>query len=488
MGKLALVVAGVMFVCATPAKAAPGLVQIGSFSSPTYATSPPGDPSRVFVTERPGRVQLMVDGVAQPMPFLDLGSITQSSYVEQGLLSIAFARDYATSGRFYVYLTVTAAASVSGTEGEIQVREYRRSAANPNVADPASERLILAIRHSDAQNHNGGQLQFGPDGQLWLGTGDGGGGDNQFGHADDPNSLLGKLIEIDPAQASPAPKILAMGLRNPWRFSFDRATGQLVIGDVGQAQYEEVDVGLGANYGWPCKEGLVPYKSDPGCATATLTDPVLVRPHSVDNVCAIVGGYVVRDPGLPTLAGRYIYGDNCDPDLRSTDLTNAPATDAATGLQVPGLSSFGEDACGHILVVSLNGPVSRLVDGSPSPCTAAPTPAPAVAAQGCKLSARVSGLRSVRRRHRLTVTLATDKACTATVGAAIAHVAHFRAARHSLSAGKRTAFRLRLTSRGRRAVSRALRRHRSLRVTLTIRAVDGAGKLTSLRRAAHIRG
>jgi glucose/arabinose dehydrogenase len=485
MGKLALVVAGVFLLCAAPAKAAPALVQIGSFSSPVYAASPPGDGSRVFVVERGGRVQLMVEGVTQPTPFLDLSSITESGYQEQGLLSIAFAPDYATSGRFYVYLTVTTAASVSGTDGEIQVREYRRSAANPNVADPATERLILSIRHSDAQNHDGGQLQFGPDGKLWLGTGDGGGADNQFGHAQDPSSLLGKLIELDPTQASPAPTILAVGLRNPWRFSFDRSTGQLVIGDVGQGQYEEVDVGLGANYGWPCKEGLAAYKSDPGCANATLTDPVLVRPHSSDHVCAIVGGYVVRDPALPTLAGRYLYGDNCDPDLRSADLSNAPATDAATGLQVTALSSFGEDACGRILVVSLNGPVYRLVDGQVGPCAAAPAPTPTPApVAGCKLSARVSGLRSVRRRHRLTVSMATDKACTATVGAAIAHVAHFRSAHHSLAPGKRTLFRLRLTSRGRRAVARALRRHRSLRVTVTIKPSDGAAR----RRAAHIRG
>src|SRR5262249_16620071 len=170
-------------------------------------------------------------------------------------LSIAFPADYATSGRFYVYLTVTSAVATSGTAGELQIREYHRSAADPNVADPAGFRVIVAVRHDEAQNHNGGQLQFGPDGQPYAGTGDRGGANNQFGHAQDASSLLGKLLRFDVSAATPAPEILARGLRNPWRFSFDRATGQLYIGDVGQDEVEEIDAGLAANYGWPCFEG-----------------------------------------------------------------------------------------------------------------------------------------------------------------------------------------------------------------------------------------
>jgi glucose/arabinose dehydrogenase len=341
-------------VPATPAHAAPELVKAGDFEAPTYATAAPGDASRIFVTEQPGRVRLIRDGVVRPQPFLDVSAITQTGG-ERGLLSAAFAPDYATSGRFYVYLTATAAASASGA-GELQVREYRRSAANPDVADPATARILLAIPHNEAGNHNGGQLQFGPDGKLWLATGDGGTGG---AHAQDEASLLGKLLRIDAAAPGAVGEVVGRGLRNPWRFSFDRATGQIMIADVGENAFEEVDVGapVGTDFGWPCWEGTSSRSTDPDCATGT-TFAVVQKSHSSDGFCAIVGGYVVRDPGLPTLAGRYVYGDNCATGLRSVDLAN-PAADAAVGLTVPALSSFGEDSCGRILVVSLSGPVYR---------------------------------------------------------------------------------------------------------------------------------
>ncbi len=254
------------------------------------------------------------------------------------------------------------------------MREYRRSAADPDVADPATARLLFSVRHDAAGNHNGGQLQFGPDGKLWLATGDGGA---NAAAAQDPASLLGKLIRLDPAGG--APEVLARGLRNPWRFSFDRATGQLVLADVGDGAVEEVNVGLAANYGWPCWEGTSAHGSDPACNTGT-APPVLEKTHNGDGFCSIVGGYVVRDPGLPTLLGRYLYGDYCSDGLRSVDLANV-AGDAAVGLSVGSLSSFGQDACGRILVVSLSGPVYRLLDGAPSACApAAPGPAPPPAA------------------------------------------------------------------------------------------------------------
>ena len=312
---------------AAPAEAAPALVKAGDFADPTYATAPPGDASRLVVTERAGRVRIIRDGTVLAQPFLDVAAITESAYNERGLLSVAFAPDYATSGRFYVFITASAAAAVSGTLGELQVREYRRSAADPDVADPASARLLLSIPHTDAQNHNGGQLQFGSDGKLWLGTGDGGGSNNQFGHSQDPASLLGKLIRLDPL--APAPEVVARGLRNPWRFSFDRATGQLVIGDVGQDEIEEVDVGLAANYGWSCFEGTTRRASDPACDTGTAM-PVLQKTHSGDGFCSITGGYVVRDPGLPSLLGRYLYGDFCAPRCaRSTSPTRAATRPSA---------------------------------------------------------------------------------------------------------------------------------------------------------------
>ncbi len=198
-----------------------------------------------------------------------------------------------------------------------------------------------------------------------MATGDGGGGGDQFHHSQDPASRLGKLMTIDIATGTPT--ILSRGLRNPWRFSFDRTAGTLVIGDVGQNLYEEIDVGLAANYGWPCREGFEAYGTDAGCAPpAVLASPVLTHTHS-EGFCAIVGGYVVRDPGLPTLLGKYLYGDNCSAPLRAVDLANT-ATDTTLGLNVSSLSSYGEDGCGRILVVSLAGTVSRLIDGTLRAC------------------------------------------------------------------------------------------------------------------------
>jgi hypothetical protein len=424
-------------------------------------------------------VQLLGGGT-----FLDLTSITLDDASERGLLSIAFAPDYASSGRFYVYLTARADAATTATPGELQVREYRRSA-DPDVADPASGRLLLSVRHDQAGNHNGGQLQFGPDGKLWLATGDAADGAN----AQDASSLLGKLIRLDPA--APAPEIMASGLRNPWRFSFDRATGQLVLADVGDGAFEEINAGLAANYGWPCFEGTVRRTSTPGCTSGTAT-PVLTKNHTSDGFCSITGGYVVRDPGLPTLLGRYLYADHCVGELRTVDLA-APAGDAATGLRASYVSSFGEDACGRLFVLSLNGPVYRLVDGSPSECvpTAAP-PAPVTPpladTRACRVSARVSGLRSVRRLRRLTLSLRADEACRATVSARIEGVATFRTTVRSLGSGARHVVRVRLTARGTRAVRRALGRRASLRVSYRVQAVDAAGNVLTLARVARVRG
>ena len=430
------------------------------------------------MTERSGRVQLLRGGTARP--FLDVSAITLSDASERGLLSLAFAPDYASSGRFYVYLTATADAAQSATPGELQVREYRRSA-DPDVADPATGRLLLAIRHDQAGNHNGGQLQFGPDGKLWLATGDGADGAN----AQDAGSLLGKLIRLDPA--APAPEVLASGLRNPWRFSFDRATGQIVIADVGDGAFEEVNAGLAANYGWPCFEGTV--RRTPGCDGGTAM-PVLTKNHTGDGFCSITGGYVVRDPGLPTLLGRYLYADYCVGELRSVNLATG-LDDAPVGLRASNVSSFGEDACGRLFVVSLNGPVYRVVDAaaacSPGSPPATGTPAPSDT-RACRVSARVSGLRSVRRLRRLTLSLRADETCRTTVSARIAGVATFRSLRRELGVERRSVVRLRLTAPGARAVRRALGRRSSLRVTFRVQAVDGAGNVSTLARRARVRG
>jgi hypothetical protein len=460
--------------CGT-AEAAPSLSKVGDFAEPTYATGAPGDAARVFVVERKGRIVAWRDGSAQT--FLDLTAETLSDSSERGLLSMAFAPDYASTGRFFVYLTIAG--------GDIQVREYRRGG-NPDAADPATGRVLLTIPHREAANHNGGQLQWGPDGQLWLGTGDGGGGDDQYRHSQDPGSLLGKLIKVNVDTG--AATIASVGLRNPWRFSFDRAGGQIVIADVGQGNREEINVGLAGNYGWPCFEGTANGpRRDATCVSGAAV-PVLEKNHSGDGYCSITGGYVVRDPGLPTLNGRYIYGDFCATGLRSVDLAN-PGSDAAVGLSVENLSSFGEDACGRILVVSLSGPVHRLVDGASSACDlASPPPAVAPDTRACSLSLRTTGLRSVRKLKRLSVALRTDEGCRATVKAKIKGVAQFRSARSSLTAGKRAVVRVRLTARGSKAVRRALRRKSSLSVALRVSAVDAAGNVRTVDRTVRIRG
>jgi hypothetical protein len=215
---------------------------------------------------------------------------------------------------------------------------------------------------------------------------------------------------------------------------------------------------------------------------------VLTKAHAGDGFCSITGGYVVRDPALPTLLGRYVYGDFCASGLRSVDLAN-PGSDAAVGVSVDSLSSFGEDACGRILVVSLSGPVYRLLDGAPSACqSSAPGPAaPPADTRACVLSARVTGMGSVRRTRRLTVALRTDEACRAEVRARIRGVAGFKTTADALAPGRRTVRRVRLTARGARAVRRALRRHRTLRVEVTVRARDAAGNERTLSQTVRVR-
>jgi glucose/arabinose dehydrogenase len=356
---------------AQPARASRiGLQRIGSFQEPVYATGAPGEPSRLFVVERPGRIAVLVSGHRRSRPFLAISGTVNSSGGEQGLLSVAFAPDYRTSGRFYVYYTDSA--------NDIRVVQYRRASGDADVADPASARGVLTVDHRSETNHNGGQLQFGPEGDLYIGVGDGGNEGDPHGYGQNTDVLLGKLLRIAPGPNGgytiPAgnpfahtpghrPEIWAYGLRNPWRFSFDRATGDLIIGDVGQDKFEEIDFarrgqGAGANYGWSVFEGDSRYK--PGSAPGAVK-PVLVAPHS-EGYCAIIGGYVVRDRALRALYGRYLFGDNCRPQINSALLSTGHArANRATGLSVSSLAGFGQDDAGHVYAVSLGGPVYRIV-------------------------------------------------------------------------------------------------------------------------------
>ncbi len=344
------------------------LVKVGSFAAPVYVTAPPGDRSRVFVVEQAGRIRVRSGG--RTSTFLDIRNLVTSGG-EQGLLSMAFAPDYATSKRFYVYYTDKGA----------QERVVEYTAASPDRADPGSARLVLRMADPEP-NHNGGLLLFGPDGHLYIGTGDGGGAGDAHGvhgNAQNKASLLGKLLRIDPAASGGAAytipadnpfsgagerrEIYAYGLRNPWRFAFDRKTDDLTIGDVGQDKYEEIDFAhkgkaRGRNFGWRVYEGYSRYHPDESAPGAVR--PVIVTRHSAGN-CSITGGVVVRDRAVPGAYGRYLYGDYCKGEILSAKLKLPKVTSIRnTGLKVGGLSSFGEDARGRVYVVSNNGPVYRL--------------------------------------------------------------------------------------------------------------------------------
>ena len=356
------------------------LQKVGDFDQPLYVAQPPGDDRDLFVVEKTGRIQVVRDGQRVSRPFLDL-SDQVSTGSEQGLLSLAFAPDYRRSGLAYVDYTDTA--------GDTRVVEYRRSSSDPLAADPQSAREVLSVEQPYT-NHNGGLLLFGPDEApkrshatdlLYIGLGDGGSEGDPDRNGQDLSTLLGKILRIDPRASGGRPysvpdsnpfvgrsgarsEIYSYGLRNPWRFSFDPVTGALAIADVGQSEVEEVDLvargkGRGANFGWSAYEGLDRFNNDQ--QTTNALPPVLVYGH--DAGCSITGGYVARDRGLRSLYGRYLYGDFCAGQLRSFTATpgRRAIDDRALDLQVPSLSSFGEDNAGHLYATSLEGPVYRLV-------------------------------------------------------------------------------------------------------------------------------
>src|SRR4051812_48087696 len=247
------------------------LRRIGAVRSPTYLTAPPGDKRRLFVVEQAGTIREVRDGRKLAKPFLDIRDQVLAGG-ERGLLSMAFAPDYAQSGRFYVYYT--------GRDGDIHIEEL------------PTRRELVRIEHSTYPNHNGGQLQFGPDGRLYAGTGDGGGGGDPFRNAQNPNKLLGKILRFDAARKHPS--VFAIGLRNPWRFSFDRANGDVTIADVGQDKYEEIDFVKagqlqGKNFGWSKFEGFHSYY---GGSVANYVKPLIERSHQGDGYCSITGGYI----------------------------------------------------------------------------------------------------------------------------------------------------------------------------------------------------
>jgi glucose/arabinose dehydrogenase len=343
------------------------LTEVASgLEQPVFVSSPPGD-DRLFIVEQVGRIRILSGGAVREEAFLDVSELV-SCCGERGLLGLAFHPQYAENGRFFIDYTDVA--------GDTVIAEYGASS-DPDVADAEPVRQFLLI-DQPFPNHNGGMLAFGPDGFLYVGMGDGGGGGDPLDQAQDPGTKLGKLLRIDvdrhpepPPGNYPGadPDVWAIGLRNPWRFAFDRATGDLVIADVGQNLFEEIDVARagesGLNFGWPITEATHCYEPAEGCDTDGLTLPVFE--YGRDDGCSVTGGYVYRGSAIPGLASRYLFGDYCSNRVWSFVLEDGAARDVvelSDDLEsrdlVAGLSSFGEDVAGELYVVSLAGRVFRI--------------------------------------------------------------------------------------------------------------------------------
>lgn len=337
---------------------------------PVYLTHAGDGSGRLFVVEKPGRIRIIANGDLLAAPFLDILGKVDSSGNEQGLLSVAFHPDFSNNRRFFVYYT-------SNASDEIIVAEYKASAANPNVAE-ASERVLLRVPHPTFENHNGGLLKFGPDGYLYIGIGDGGGAGDPGpppGNGQNTNVLLGKILRIDVDSGNPygipadnpfasgangKREIYAYGFRNPWRYSFDRETGKLWCGDVGQNRYEEVDVVTrGGNFGWNVMEGFHCYNPSSGCNTAGLVQPIYEYDHGGSNgvppgACSITGGYVYRGTRIPSLVGVYVFADYClgSAALYGIREGDSMATPLPTDVESEPITSFGEDEEGELYVVT----------------------------------------------------------------------------------------------------------------------------------------
>ena len=348
----------------------PGLQEVASgLDFPTYLTSPPSD-DRLFIVEKGGAIRVLKGSTVLETPFLDLAGKV-STGAEQGLLGLAFSPDYAVSGRFIVHYTDPSGAS--------RVSIFRVSA-DPDRADPASESVVLVVSRPGTA-HNGGQVLFGPDGMLYIGLGDG--GDFDGGRGQSLEDLLASILRIDVSSGAPymvppdnpfvgtqgaRPEVWSYGLRNPWRFSFDRATGDLYVGDVGESSYEEVNyasaadgAGRGINYGWSRMEGRHCFRGE-GCDQTGLTLPVLEYDHS--DGCSVTGGYVYRGVAMPGLQGTYFYADYCGGWVRSLRMQGGVAVEETdwSALRPEGLvTSFGEDAAGELYLLTEEGGIFKII-------------------------------------------------------------------------------------------------------------------------------
>ena len=364
---------------------------VSGLASPVEITHARDFSGRLFVLELGGRIRVIRNGQLLATPFLDLGPANGGPVLgggERGLLGLAFHPAYSVNGRFFVFYTRALAGDANGSE--IVVARYTRSAQDADVADPASGTLVIVIPHPQQSNHNGGKIAFGPDGYLYIAVGDGGGGGDPFNAAQSIADLRGKILRIDvdgaspyaipssnPFAASPDPlvrkEIWSYGLRNPWRFSFDRATGDLFIGDVGQDAWEEIDhepngSAGGRNYGWSVFEGTHCYRPATGCSLAGHWQPIIEYGHDASGGIAVTGGYRYRGTSSPDLAGYYVYGDYgsgrvwaAAPDGAGTWVPTQIAT-------VANLSTFGEDENGELYAADIGaGSIVRITPAAAAP-------------------------------------------------------------------------------------------------------------------------
>jgi glucose/arabinose dehydrogenase len=330
---------------------------------PVHLTHAGDGSGRLFVVEKGGRIRVLRDGVALPTSFLDITPLVRSSGSEQGLLGLAFHPRYAENGRFFIAYTAGS--------GDQVVEAYRVSG-DPNVADPGSGRTLLRME-DPAPNHNGGLVLFGPDGYLWIGTGDGGGAGDRYGNGQNRGTLLGKMLRLDVDNGDPyaippdnpfvnepdtRPEIWAIGLRNPWRYSFDRATGDLYIADVGQNAWEEVNLQRagsrgGENYGWPRMEGRHCFPANASCDPTPFVLPV--GEYGRDGGISITGGHVYRGSESPRLVGLYLFGDFGSGRIWSLDEPTPGGWRMVELLRSPlRISSFGEDEAGELYAASFH--------------------------------------------------------------------------------------------------------------------------------------
>jgi glucose/arabinose dehydrogenase len=356
--------------------------RVGSLNSPVFITSARDGTDRFFIVEQTGRIKIWVPGSGvRNKPFLSLAGKVSLAF-ERGLLGLAFHPNYESNRKLYVYFT--------RPDGDIVIREYKARASKPNRVNPDSKRMLLRIEHSANTNHNGGMLAFGPDGNLYFGTGDGGSQDDPNNRGQRIDTLLGKMLRINvngrtgnkaygipssnPYVGEPGEnEIWQRGLRNPWRFSFDSANGNLWIADVGQRKWEEIDraidtasgPGRGINWGWRVLEGTHCFIPSSGCNTSGKTMPVTEYEHTAGNGrCSVTGGYVYRGSGIPDLVGGYVFADYCTGEIFVISASASNGVNPALLLNTPhNISSFGERPNGELFVVAHGGRVYQIVPG-----------------------------------------------------------------------------------------------------------------------------